>query len=220
MIFFRLTAFTILCITSINVSAQKTISEGILSYNLSSQSDNKSPQTDPLSGATNTIYLKGTLSRTDMVSSLGKETTIFDTKTGTGVILKEYSGQKLMITLTKDNWVSQNKKFDGIVFTSTNETKTIANYNCKKVIGKLKDGSAITVFYAPDLIINNKEYNQTFKNLPGLPVQYEFQSGSLKFKYLLTGVDFGIIPSVKFELPKAGYRVISYDENRKGKSEN
>ena len=220
MIIFRVTTFALLFFTSTNTNAQKSISEGTISYNLSSQSDTKSSQTDPLSGATNTIYLKGTLSRTDMVSSLGKETTIYDTKTGTGVILKEYSGQKLMITLTKDNWVSQNKKFDGIIFTPTTETKTIANYNCKKVVGKLKDGSAITVFYAPDLYVNNKEYNQTFKNLQGLPIEYEFQSGSLRFKYLLTGIDFGIIPSVKFELPKAGYRVISYDENRKGKNEN
>lgn len=220
MIIFRLTTFALLSILSTNINAQKSISEGTISYNLSSQSDNKSPQTDPLSGATNTIYLKGTLSRTDMVSALGKETTIFDAKTGTGVILKEYSGQKLMITLTKDNWVSQNKKFDGIVFTSTTETKTIANYNCKKVIGKLKDGSAITVFYAPELYVNNKEYNQTFKNLQGLPVEYEFQSGSLKFKYTLIEVDFGVISSSKFELPKTGYRVISYDENRKGRNEN
>ena len=220
MIFFRLTSFVLLSITATDICAQKIISEGTISYNLSSQADNKSPQTDPLSGATNTIYIKGTLSRTEMVSALGKETTIFDTKTGTGIILKEYSGQKLMITLTKDNRVSQNKKFEGIVFTTTAETKTIANFTCKKAIGKLKDGSAITIFYATDISINNKEYNQTFKNLPGLPIEYEFQSGSLKFKYLLTGIDFGVVPSAKFELPKTGYRVISYDENRKGRSEN
>ena len=217
MISFRLTAFMIFLNMSICTYAQKTISEGTISYSLSSQS--KSSQSDPLSGATNTIYIKGALSRTDMVSSLGKETTIYDAKSGTGSILKEYSGQKLMITLTKDNWISVNKKFDGIVFTLTAETKSIASFNCKKAIGKLKDGSVITVFYAIDLNLNNKEYNQTFKNLPGLPVEYEFQSGNLTFKYLLIAVDFGIVPSVKFDLPKAGYRVISYDENRKGKAD-
>ena len=216
MINFRLPAFMFLCAISTSTYAQKTISEGTISYTLSSES--KSSQSDPLSGATNTIYLKGTLSRTDMVSSLGKETTIYDAKSGTGSILKEYSGQKLMITLTKDNWVNLNKKFEGIVFTSTTETKTIANYNCKKAIGKLKDGSVIIVFYTIDVNVNNREYNQTFKNLPGLPVEYEFQSGNLTFKYLLTAVDFGIVPSIKFDLPKAGYRVISYDENRKGKT--
>ncbi len=220
MIFFKLTTLAIFSITSLSSYAQKTISDGTINYSLSSQSENKTSQSDPLSGATNTIYLKGLLSRTDMVSTLGKETTIFDAKSGTGVILKEYSGQKLMITLTKDNWANQNKKFDGIVFTTTAETKTIANFSCKKAIGKLKDGSEIIVFYAPDLIINNKEYNQTFKNLPGLPIEYEFKSGNLKFIYLLTGIDFGVVSSAKFDFPKSGYRVISYDENKKGKSDN
>ena len=216
MINFRLAVFILLCTISISAYAQKTISEGTIIYSLSSTS--KSSQSDPLSGATNTIYLKGSLSRTDMVSSLGKETTIYDSKSGTGSILKEYSGQKLMITLTKDNWVNLNKKFEGITFTLSTETKTIANYNCKKAIGKLQDGSVISVFYATDLNLNNKEYNQTFKSLPGLPIEYEFQSGNLIFKYLLTAVDFGIVPSVKFDLPKVGYRVISYDENKKGKA--
>ena len=219
MIIFKYAIFLLLATFSYNAYAQKTISEGTISYSLSSQSDNKS-SSDPLSGATNTIYLKGALSRADMVSALGKETTIYDAKLGTGAILKEYSGQKLMITLTKENWLNQNKKFEGIIFTTTTDSKNIAGFNCRKALGKLKDGSLITVFYATELNVNNKEYNETFKNLPGLPVEYEFQSGSLKFKYLLTGVDFGIVPTAKFDFPKAGYRVITYDENKKAKNDN
>ena len=48
---------------------------------------------------TTTVYLKGNNSRTDMVSPLGKEITIFNSKSDNAVILKEFSGQKLMITL-------------------------------------------------------------------------------------------------------------------------
>ena len=86
--------------------AQKTISEGTIVYNISTQSDNKSSTADPMSGATSTVYIKGSLSRTDMVSPLGKESVIYDEKNASGVILKEYSGQKLMITLTKENWIN------------------------------------------------------------------------------------------------------------------
>jgi GLPGLI family protein len=199
--------------------AQKTISEGTIVYNISTQSNNKSSQADPLAGATNTIYLKGGLSRTDMVSPLGKETTIYDAKTGSGVFLKEYSGQKLMITLTKDNWISHNKKFEGINFEITSETKSIAGYNCTKATAKLKDGSLMIVYYAQDINIINKEYNQIFKNLPGLPVQYEFESGKLKFKYSLASVNYAPVPVSKFDFPKSGYRVMTYDENREGKKE-
>ncbi len=199
--------------------AQKTISEGIITYNISTRSDNKSSQSDPLSGATNTIYLKGNLSKTEMASPLGKETTIYDTKTGTGVILKEYSGQKLMITLTKENWINQNKKFEGIVFVNTSETKKISGYNCTKATGTLKDGSEMIVYYAQDININYKEYNQTFKNLPGLAIEYEFASGKLNFKYTLASVDLGPLAVSKFDIPKSGFRIMTYDENRQGKKD-
>ena len=196
--------------------AQKTISEGTLTYNISTQSENTT-QADPLNGATNTVSLKGSLSRTDMLSPLGKETTIYDEKMGEGVILKEYSGQKLMITLTKENWISINNKFEGINFASSADKKTIAGYNCTKAIGKLHDGSSIVVYYTTDVTIINKDYNKIFKNLPGLPVEYEFQNGKLKFKYLLSTVNFGSVPLSKFDFPKSGYRIMTYDESKQGK---
>jgi len=198
--------------------AQKTISEGTFVYNISTLT-NKASDADPLSGATSTFYLKGALSRIDMASPLGKETTIYDAKMGTGIILKEYSGQKLMITVTKDNWVSQNAKFEGINFVNTSETKNIAGYDCIKAIGKLKDGSSITVYYAADITISNKDYNQIFKNLAGLPVEYQFENGNLKFQYLLSSFNPSAVLLSKFDFPKSGYRVISYDESRQGKKE-
>lgn len=214
----RISVLVLMTMLNTFLYAQKTISEGTIIYNISTQSlDNKSSQADPLSGATNTIYLKGSLSKTEMASPLGKETTIYDAKTGTGVILKEYSGQKLMITLTKENWVNNNRKFEGIVFVNTTETKKIAGYNCTKATAKLKDGSEMTVYYTAEININDKEYIQTFKNLQGLVVQYEFESGKLKFKYSMASIDFGTLLVAKFDIPKSGYRIMTYDENRQEK---
>jgi len=198
--------------------AQKTISEGTIVYTISIQTGNSKPQmADALDGATTTVYLKGGLSRTDMVSSLGNESTIYNSETGEAVILKEYSSQKLMITLTKENWIAKNKNYQGVTFTIGTDTKIIAGYNCKKATAKLEDGSTIIVYYTPDLTVINKEYDQTFKNLPGLAMQYEFQSGSLKFKYVVTRLDFSPVPIAKFDFPRSGYRVMTYDDNQKGK---
>jgi GLPGLI family protein len=198
--------------------AQKTLSEGTIVYTISIQTGNSKPQmADALDGATTTVYLKGGLSRTDMVSSLGNESTIYNSQTGEAVILKEYSSQKLMITLTKNDWETKNKNYEGVSFTIGTETKTIAGFNCKKATAKLEDGSTIIVYYTPDLTVINKEYDQTFKNLPGLAMQYEFQSGTLKFKYVVTKLDFDPVPLAKFDFPRSGYRVITYDDNQKGK---
>src|SRR6188768_2067529 len=89
--------------------AQKVISEGTIVYDIVIQTGNSEPKKgDPLEGATTTVYLKGNNSRTDMISALGKEVTIYNSKTNNAVILKEFSGQKLMITLTKEDWKLKN----------------------------------------------------------------------------------------------------------------
>ena len=106
-VIFLFLGFTLLLSTA--SFAQKTISEGTISYEISLQSRSKENKADnPFVGATSTRYLKGGLS-----------------KTGNAAILKEYSGQKLMILLTKENWDERNKKFEGIVFEPTIESKVI-----------------------------------------------------------------------------------------------
>ncbi|MBP6022284.1 hypothetical protein [Ferruginibacter sp.] len=211
-----ITMMAALQVAAVFAFAQKTISEGTMIYDIVIQSGNKEPQiADALDGGTITTYIKGGQSRSDMVSALGKETTIHDTKAGNAVILKEYSGQKLMITLTKANWEAKNKAYDNIKFEFIDETKIVAGYNCKKAIASMPGGKSIVVYYAPDLVITNKEYNNTFKSLPGLALQYEYESGAMKYKYTLSKINFDPILASKFDFPKSGYRVMTYEENQK-----
>ncbi|MEP6582723.1 MAG: hypothetical protein ABJA90_00590, partial [Ginsengibacter sp.] len=136
--------------------AQKVLSEGSLVYNISVETGSAEPKmADMLDGATTTVYLKGNMSRSEMVSGLGSEATIHNTTTGSGVILKDYSGQKLMITLTPQDWDKNNKKYEGITFENSGETKLIEGFNCHKAIAKLKDGSSFTVYYTTDVTISN-----------------------------------------------------------------
>lgn len=196
--------------------AQKVISEATLVYNISIQTGSNEPKmADMLDGATTTIYIKGNQSRSDLVSGLGSEITIYDSRKGSGVILKDYSGQKLMITLTKEDWEKKNSKYEGVTFETTSETLEIAGYNCKKAIARLKDGSAFVVYYSPDLEIADKDYDSQFKSLPGLALQYEWQSGKMKFKYTLSKINFDTVPLSKFDIPKSGYRVMTYGETKK-----
>lgn len=216
----RLVALGFTLMVNIVTYAQKTISEGTITYDISIQPKNNGAKAGSgLNGAKTSVYLKGSLSRTEMTSSLGTETTIYNAKTGSAVILKEYSGQKLMVTLSKENWESRNNKFDGVVFSKSAETKIIEGYNCNRVIAKLKDGSSISVYYSPELIAMNKEYNKVFRNLPGFPMEYEFETEKLILKYHLSKIDFSPVPDSKFDFPKSGYRVMTYDENKKGKGE-
>ena len=206
--------FSFVLISS-SATAQKSFSEGTLVYNMSVETGSGEPKiADMFDGATTTIYLKGAMSRTELVSSLGSEATIHDASTGTGVILKDYSGQKLMITLTAQNWAQNNAKYEGIVFVNTGNTEKIAGFTCNKAIAKLKNGESFTVYYTTEVNMANKSYDAQFKTLPGLPVQYEMQSGKMVLKFTLASINYNPVSSSKFEIPKSGYRVLTYDETK------
>ncbi len=212
---YKIIFFSVCMMCAISSNAQKSLSEGSLVYTISVETGSAEPKmADMLDGATTTVYLKGNMSRTEMVSGLGTEATIHNAATGNGVILKEYSGQKLMITLSPQDWQKNNKKYEGITFENTGETSIIDGFNCQKAVAKLKDGSTFTVFYTPDVTLPNKNYDYQFKTLPGLPVQYEMQSAKMNFKFTLSKINYDNVPASKFEIPKSGYRIMTYDETK------
>jgi GLPGLI family protein len=200
--------------SSFQLYAQKKLTEATISYDIVINTNNSAPQAaDLLDGATSVVYLKANSSRSEMVSSLGTQSTIVDGKTGNVTVLKDYGEQKYMITMTAENWKASNKKYEGIAFTYENETKTIAGYACQKAIGKLTDGSTFTVYFTKDLIPVNKDFQYLNKNLPGLAMQYEATIGKLKVTYTVSGINLNLVPAAKFDLPKSGYRVMTYEES-------
>ncbi len=212
---FTMLAVLALGLFSSNTFAQKVFTEGMLKYNISIESANGEKQlSSTLNGATLSVFLTKEKSRSEMISTPGTETTVYDNKNGKGFILKEYSGQKLMITTTAENWSQKNQVNSNLNFETLQGTTTIGSYVCKKAIAKSENGKTYTVYYDPSIIIANKQYNNAFSQLAGMPVQYELSSGNLIFKYSLIGVNSEILTAAKFEAPKTGFRIMSYEENQ------
>jgi hypothetical protein len=200
---------------SANIFAQKIITDGTLTYKISIETTKGEKQlSSALNDATLNLFLSKEKSRTEMQSKPGIETTVFDTKAGKGFILKEYSGQKLMITTTKENWAQKNQISSNLSFTISSETTTIAGYTCKKATAVSADGKTYTVYFDPTITIANKTYNNAFSLLEGMPVQYELKSGNLVQKYTLINYITDVLPVVKFDAPKVGFRVMSYEETQ------
>ena len=204
--------------SSIQVLAQKKLTEATISYDIVINTNNSKPQAaDLLDGATSIIYLKGNSSRSEMISSLGTQATVIDGKTGNVTILKNYGEQKYMIKLTKENWKESNKKYDGISFTYINEFKTIAGIDsCQKAIGRLMDSTTFTVYFTRKLVPVNKDFEYINKNLPGLAMQYEAIQGKRTVTYTVSGISFNPVLQSKFDLPASGYRVMTYEESKRG----
>lgn len=210
-------ALSTLLILLSSAQAQKVLSEGTIIYFTTVQTGSKEPQlADMFDGVTTTIYLKGSQSRSEMVTPLGTTTTIQNTTTGAGSVLKEFGNQKIMINMTRGDWQEMNKKYDNISFVDDNSAplKTILGYECKKATAQLKDGSAFTVYYTRELVTENKDYDYQFKNLPGFPLEYESTVGNYKVRYTASKVSFDPVPTQKFSLPKSGYRQLTYEESK------
>jgi GLPGLI family protein len=207
--------FTLLSFTAVFAAfSQKKLTEATISYDIVINTGTDRPRAaDFFDGATSTVYIKGAKSRTEMVSSLGTQATIVDGKNIS--VIKEYGQQKYIIQMNPDNWKEANKKYEDVNFTYSEETKTIMGYKCKKAVGKLSDGGMFTVWYTPDLVPENKDFQYVNRSLPGLAMEYESNmSGNLKVTYTVAKINFNPVPAAKFDLPKSGYRVLTYEESK------
>lgn len=197
------------------VWAQKKVSELTLVYNAKVTTGSIKPEiVDVFDGSITTVYIKGSMSRSEMVSALASFTTIHDARTGSSVLLQEVSGQKILIRMTAENWKDKNKRYEGITFNNTDETKTIAGYVCTKAIAKMSDGATFTVYYTKEIIPDNMDFNYQFKNLNGLPLEYELKQGPVTINYSASSISFNPVPASKFDIPKNGYRELTYEESR------
>lgn len=211
--------FTLLSLTlAIAGIAQKKFTEGTISYDVVINTGSDKPKNaDFLDGTTVVNYIKGDKSRTEMVSPLGTLTTIYDGTKSSIVILKDIGEQKYMITLTPADWKDANKKYDGISFSYEDGEKEILGYKCKKANAKLQDGTSYTVWYSPDLVPDNKNFQYETKALPGLAMEYEtVNAKGEKTTYTVSKINFNPVQASKFDLPKSGYRVMTYAESKGG----
>ena len=214
----RIWSLTLFLIIAFSAVAQKKLTEGTISYDVVIMTGSDKPKNaDFLDGTTVVNYIKGDKSRTEMVSPLGALTTIYDGTKNSIVILKNIGEQKYMITLTPNDWKDANKKYDGISFKYEDGEKTILDYKCKRAVAKLQDGTTYTVWYAPDLAPENKNFQYETRSLPGLAMEYEtVSSKGEKTTYTVSKISFSPVPASKFDLPKTGYRVMTYAESKAG----
>jgi GLPGLI family protein len=197
------------------VRAQRTISEATIRYTITLQDAVDSAYKNLLIGATHTCYIKGPNSRLDLETSLGKQTTIIQGKTGEVVLLKEYGSQHYLIRLTPVQWEEENINFNTSKLELLTDTTTILGYPCQKAIVTTKDGTAFAIWYTKAIVPAYREFQQMGKTLPGLMMEYEAQLGSLKVRYRISQLSVNPVPQALFDIPTKGYRILSYEESKK-----
>jgi hypothetical protein len=80
----------------------------------------------------------------------------------------------------------------------------------------MTDSTKFTVFYTKELLPANKDFQYLNKNLQGLAMQYEAVLGNMVVTYTVSSINFNPVQQAKFDLPKSGYRVMTYAESMGG----
>lgn len=200
-------------------AAPRRLSEATLTYAVTIRTGNTEPKAaDLMDGAQNTVYVKGNMSRSDLISSLGKQSTIVDAKTGEAAVIKEYGEQRYLINMTPAEWRSSNQAYDSVRYEFTGVTKLIAGYHCEEALGTWSNGNTYKVFFTRSLLPVNHEFQYLNRNLPGLALEYQARVGKSELTYQATRIDFDPVPHTIFELPTSGYRVMTYGESKGGKN--
>jgi GLPGLI family protein len=189
------------------------MTEGTITYKLQSPGLSKE-EANILAGTSYILSLKGSRVRTDFSGVLGSTATIYSSLTHAGALLQEYGQEKILIRMTKEDFEDLGKPYK-MSYTLTGDTATIAGYPCKRAIGRTLTGDTLMIWYSPDLLPQNKEYSYRFNPLPGLPLEYEGRMGPAKVTYLAVKVSLDPVPSAKFDIPKGGYREMTYGESKK-----
>lgn len=95
---------------AVQTQAQKLLSEGTIQYDVSVQTGTNDPKmADVFDGATALVLIKGSHSRSELKSAIGSSITLYDSRTGNGVIMREFGAQKLLIRMNRQNWIDRNK---------------------------------------------------------------------------------------------------------------
>jgi hypothetical protein len=216
----KIVIFFLIINLSVFGNAQKQITDVTLSYDILINRVNQEKNTSNSPSATYRLYVKGALTKSEFINSLGTETTIFNSKTETGVILKEYSGQKLLVNLNKQDWLFQNHLFMKLDFKFSSQLKKIEGKEYQTATAALQDGGKLTVYFDASLNIVNNNYSIAFPGIKGLPIQFENLTNGINYVYKLKEINYDIVSQNSFDIPSSGYRVINYKDAMGLKKEN
>lgn len=202
---------------SFQVTAQKTIREGKLVYEITYPDMELDANMAAMLPVESVVYFNEDFSRTETAMGMGMSSaSIVNSKTGGVTTLMDMMGTKSAIVMTEEQVKDARKKSEmsGVKVEVTNETKEIAGYLCKKAI--LKDDKSQTSFevYFTDKINSYAQMSSEWKDLKGCPMQFTVEQGGMKFQMIAKSVSAEAVAADLFKIP-SDYKIVTQEEMMK-----
>jgi len=189
---------------------QRVVAECTINYMLVADSTNNDKDLkEELKSTSKILYIKGNLSRVDLISNTFKQSVFFDKSQSEATILREIGDNKYISKLNKEAWLKLNQKFDDANVIKMDESKTILGFECKKAIIQLKDKTEYTVYYTLSIVPSVKEYEYQFINVPGFVLEYSTSERGNSITYKAVKINLNPVPTHYFDIPASGYRLLN-----------
>jgi len=209
----RVIQFFVLLLVSISAFSQRRLTEATIRYSISLADTTDSSLNELFNSAQYTCHLKGINSRTDLVTGMGKQTTLLLGKSGTAVLLKEFGSQRYLTRLTSPQWNALNQKYEDNKLEITGDTTRLLGFLCKKAIITLQDGTQHEAWFTTELVPVYRDFQLMAKKLPGLLMQYEANIGANHVIYRIMEINYNPVPQALFDIPTSGYRLLDFEKN-------
>jgi hypothetical protein len=217
--------FTTLALSILALPAISQVTSGVVTYDMEMKSDNEQMQMqlDMMSGGKMVMTFDKENFKTEMSNSMMVQKTVFDDSKKSGVMLMEMMGMKTAIPMTEEELTVKNEKEKGnqekTTYTITDEKKTIAGYECTKVIATSEEGETI-MWVTKKIQPKTTKTTFTSDKVDGFPLVIETKStrGGMPMTVILTATS--VKENIKekepfnLEVPK-GYKTMTVDEYEK-----
>jgi GLPGLI family protein len=193
--------------------AQKKLSEGKITYEISFPGMQIDPQQAAMLPTESITYIKGDKSRSEQKMGMGmSQVVISDSKANSAVILMDMMGNKTAIKMTAAEMEKGEKEKPQVKV--LDETKEIAGYKCKKAEITDSKGNTSQVYFTKDIKGTQGGGKGLFKELDGFPMEFELKQQGMSMKFTVTNVSDEKVDDNLFAVP-AGYKEMTLEEFQK-----
>jgi hypothetical protein len=189
--------------------------DGVITYKISYPDSKFSEAQLNMFPKVMTVSIKGSKARTEMNVGGGTTIEILDYVAKTKVALINMMGQKFAIKQTAQEIEKENAEQPKGTVNVTNETKSIAGYNCKKaIVTSDEDGikSTFEVWFTEELGGKDANFdNPLYKDINGVMLEFLIKTPQITMKLNATSVEKKAVSAKDFEIP-ADYTLTTQEE--------
>jgi hypothetical protein len=184
--------------TSIGVSAQKTMSDGTITYELKLDKDN--PMAGMLNGTNMVLSFKGSLMKTsvNIMGGMMSMNIVMDNSAKKGVMLVSapMMGKNMAVEMTEKDFADaeqkqkENQSKSKVTYNKNNKKK-IAGYKCYQATAKVDGMPDGVILYLTDKIkpVGQSQIQNQIPGLTGFPLAFEVNQAGMKILFEASKVD-------------------------------